>query len=194
MDLVRILLALLLIAPIPAYAGQPTRSPDTETPDILVEGERPGAALYAQGDVFYENGQVDRARANFSQACALDLPEACDIYGVMATSGEGGLQDNEIASDAFQRSCLLGSRDGCLLLSSLYLDVDFPALSVSKVAQVFATACESENASACTQSALFLFEGVGGPKDLSLSANRMNKACNLGDEFACELVNQTEKK
>lgn len=192
--MVRIFLAIFLVAATPQaiVAGQGIPADGQAQSDILVEGEQPGSALYKEGDAFYEQGQVDRARANFSQACALDYLEACDIYGVMAMSGEGGSLDPEIASAAFQRSCLLGSANGCVLLSSLYLETDTPLRSAADARVTFERACTAGNASACTQEALFLFEGIGGLSDTALARTTMQKACDLGDPLACDIIKQQE--
>jgi len=192
--MVRMFLAMFLVTATPQaiVAGQGSFANDQAQSDILVEGEQPGSALYYEGDAFYELGQADRARASFSQACALDFLEACDIYGVMAMNGEGGLLDPEIASGAFQRSCLLGSANGCVLLSSLYLEPAFQLRSAEDARATFEHACTAGNASACTQNALFLFEGIGGLSDTALARTTMQKACTLGDPLACDIIEKQE--
>jgi TPR repeat protein len=146
-----------------------------------------GDAL-AYGDGVVRN--VESAAAAFLKACRFGEALGCANLGYMAEHGEGVARDAPRARTLYRQACAAGDIYGCLHMELLVAqDAGAPRDPVSALDH-WSRACEhGRNARACAFVGVMYEDGPDGmARDEAKSLQAMARACDLGENRACEWV------
>lgn len=148
--------------------------------------------------VAYLNGRgVEQSYAkavpHLNHACKEEDPEGCHQMGLMILEGKGAPPDPSKAQGFLEKACDLESGAACARLGALFLAGQAPPAAGEpagqpnlKKAKTFLTAgCDLDSADACTALGKMRLAGQGVGMDEDVAKELFEKACGLGDGWAC---------
>ncbi len=120
------------------------------------------------------------------QACDRGEGASCFTLGAMYRAGLGFPMDPTRAFLLFNQSCANDWPNGCIRLAQSYRYGQGTPIDFAKAIVNFEKACRNRAASSCAEVADIYSSGIGGvKKDEALAAQRLQEACNLGLQSAC---------
>lgn len=133
---------------------------------------------------------VEGAAAAFLKACRLGEALGCANLGYMAEYGEGIARDVARARALYRQACRAGDTYGCLHVELLAAeDAGAPREPMRALAH-WLRACErGRDARACAFAGVMYEDGPDGvARDETKSLQAMARACELGENRACDWV------
>jgi TPR repeat protein len=144
-------------------------------------------ALYARGEGVDRN--VEHARGFLQTGCDRGDALGCINLGLMHAHGDGMPVDGRAAREQFRKACGLGDGAGCRELAGSYAQGLVSEPPSPQLAAMFSRqACALDDGPGCGNAGMNAQLGYGVPRD-SLAASRLYKrACDLGEQRYCELL------
>lgn len=121
-----------------------------------------------------------------AEACDRGDGASCFILGSLFSGGAGVPKDPTLAFELFQKSCESGWWRACGRLGVSYLNGQGTAANPGLAIASFEKGCKGQNAASCLEAAQFYREGKMGFKEEALGRRRLQQACDLGLETACQ--------
>lgn len=129
----------------------------------------------------------------FKHACKEEVAEGCLYLGVMMQEGKGGPPDPSRAEGYFEKGCDMESGESCFRLAELHYNGKAPPAAgepagspnFKKAARYYTAGCDLDFANACTALGKMRRAGQGMGMDEDVADELLEKACSLGDEWAC---------
>lgn len=149
------------------------------------EGCRNLAELYEQGQGVPRD--VARSRQLLDYACQAGEPVACRVLGARLHDGdERSAGDQVSARRSFERGCHLGEPTSCALLGLYYIDgLGGLSRDTSRGENLARQACDKHSAGCVILASHYDQQG-----DPVRATEYRSRACDLGDENACEKLNR----
>jgi hypothetical protein len=119
-------------------------------------------------------------------ACDRGDGASCFLLGSMFSAGAGVSNNPALAFELFQKSCEVGWWRGCGRLGVSYLNGQGTAVNPGLAIANFEKGCQGQNAASCLEAAQFYRSGRGGYKLEALARRRLQQACDLGLQNACQ--------
>lgn len=128
-----------------------------------------------------------------SDICNKDNPENCYSNGVnlLFDQKASSIDDQEKAFEFFVKVCKYenGRNGNCNRLAKMYRKDEEVAEDFSKAAQLYNISCEYNNAFGCLNLGIMYFNGNNSfPKNAEFARKFIQKACDLGNADACQLI------
>ena len=129
----------------------------------------------------------------FKHACKEEVAEGCLYLGVMMQEGKGGPPDPSRAEGYYEKGCDMESGEGCFRLAELHYNGKAPPAagepagtpSFKKAARYYTNGCDLDHAASCSALGKMRRAGQGMGMDEDVADELLEKACSLGDEWAC---------
>ncbi len=122
----------------------------------------------------------------FRTACESGNGEACNMLGIMHSSGEGGLSaDLTRSRQLYQQACSDGWAWGCYNLAVRMRDGEGGDQDLSGAASNFAAACDGGVGDGCNAAGIQFWGGKGVAKDLLRANKYFTKGCDDDTAWAC---------
>jgi TPR repeat protein len=148
--------------------------------------------------VSYLNGNgveqsFEKAVPHLKHACKEDDGDGCLQMGLMILEGKGAPPDPSRAEGFLEKACDLESGAGCARLGQMHYTGIAPAAgggaagqpNFKKAATYFTSGCDLDSADACTALGKMRMGGQGMGMDEDVAKELFEKACGLGDAWAC---------
>jgi hypothetical protein len=123
-------------------------------------------------------------------ACNGGNAPACFVLGSLVSGGAGVATDPALAFELFQKSCELDWWRACGRLGVSYLVGQGTPVNPGLAIANFEKGCQGKNAASCLQAAQFYQSDKWGLKIEALAHQRLQQACDLGLQTACQPVSQ----
>jgi len=146
---------------------------------------RPAEQAYEDGQMANAQGQYDRARPLFEQACNGGHANACASLGYMYDAGRGVAQDYQRASAAYKKACDGGIAGSCTSLGILYEYGHGVTQDYGQARTYYEKGCNGGYATGCSYLGDLYRTGHGVPKDIAHGRQLLQKGCDLGDQWGC---------
>ncbi|WRA30882.1 sel1 repeat family protein [Helicobacter pylori] len=162
--------------------------------------------LFNLGMLSYDKQDFSKARKYFEKACDLNNGKGCKNLGSLYYNGDGVKQDSKKAATMFEKACELKESDACVALAGLYYNGDGVKQDSKKADALFEKACKLGDQKACELLKSVLMGGLmANPnpeelfnlgvksyeeQDFSKARKYFEKACELGDQKACEALKE----
>ena len=121
-----------------------------------------------------------------ASACDRADGASCFVLGSMYSGGAGVPQNGAMAFELFEKSCDIGWWRGCGRLGVSYLNGQGTPVNPMLAIANFEKGCNGQNAASCLEAAQFYQSGRMGYKVEALARRRLQQACDLGLQTACE--------
>ena len=154
-------------------------------------GEPLGCTLLAwllDGGKAFNAPDPERAFGLYEQACADGDPAACWRAGWDYESGRGTARDYSRAFDRYQTACSGGEATGCYLIADLHLYGRGRPKSHAWSVAALQTACAVSHPQGCLDLGWRYWDGMGVEPDPVRAFELFGRACELGNQEACEIV------
>ncbi|MGP0074267.1 MAG: tetratricopeptide repeat protein [Bryobacteraceae bacterium] len=120
-------------------------------------------------------------------ACDRGDGAGCFLLGSLVSGGAGVPNDPALAFELFKKSCDVGWWRGCGRLGVSYLNGQGTPVNPDMAIANFEKGCQGRNAASCLEAAQFYHRGKGGYKLEVLARIRLQQACDLGLQNACQM-------
>lgn len=151
------------------------------------------------GNLYFEgisvNKDYEKAKFYFEKAVSLKDGLGNAYLGNMYFNGYGVQQDLVLAKQYFKEGCRLDDGTSCYLLSNMLItEADPNLINPSEIKDVLFKACHLEHPESCTTYASLCLVGFFPDVNARDGAIYMLKACDLGDQRACDLIENARKQ
>ncbi|MEQ8558789.1 MAG: hypothetical protein RIB03_10780 [Henriciella sp.] len=179
---------LILTAVIAAIALAPSASAQFGREQVA----KPDAdELYADRAV--KRGWYDDARERYSAACEDQSRQTavwarnCRKLADMERKGQGAKQDYDAARKLYDRACFDGRNDEACMQQAY---TSFKGVDGNEdwpyARKLYKQACDLDNQKGCAGYGSMLYRGQGGAMKRDEGKSLIQKACEAGDEWACD--------
>jgi len=161
-------------------------------------GNGPACAFLAEKTNSFDDDPAKAAeqRIYWDKACQRNIYAACTRFAGMASSGEGGPEDEKAARAAVNGACDAGYADACLWAGDFAKGQAFDGDGDGTAAYVeartwFTKACDGGSANGCARLARMKLEGQGGDADFDAAMALYQKGC-AGATHICQDLLEAE--
>lgn len=130
-----------------------------------------------------------RPMGNCHEQCTLGVGDACYLEGLLLNS----TSHFAAGADSNERACALRSYRGCTSYAGALMDGRGHRKDVAAARKLYEDMCGIGDGFACAQLAVELLAGENIPQNLTLGETILSRGCELKDEFACLLKNDSRR-